>query len=285
MSDHEPLVSLVTPSFNQGRYLEQTLLSVLSQSYPRIEYLVMDGGSTDGSVEILRRHGSRLAYWQSRRDAGFADAIAQGFQRSHGQILAYLNSDDLLAPDAVERAVGFLGQHAEVAMVYGDRVCIDEAGRLLYYKPNLPILARTPFIAMTIAQESCFWRRDIYQRVGGIDPSLRFAIDYDLFSRITQAGRVVHVRGLWGFFRKHPQSKTMTQMRTLGEAEGGAIEEARWGARISPARRRAVRSFMQAYALCVTPWVRKPAWPACLPKLPPESWLRRLRKMWPKPAR
>jgi glycosyltransferase involved in cell wall biosynthesis len=241
----------------------------------------MDGGSTDGSVDVLRRHGARLAHWQSQPDEGFADAIAQGFARSRGEILAYLNSDDLLAPDAVATAVAFLDRHPDVAMVYGDRVCIDEAGRLLYYKPNLPILARSPYIALTLGQESCFWRRAVYERVGGLNRSLQFAIDYDLFSRITQAGRVVHASGLWGFFRKHAQSKTMTQNDTVGYAEGRRIQQAHWGGPVSPLKWSVVKALMRAYALAAAPWVAKPRWPESLPQLPPEPWLRRFRKSRP----
>jgi len=277
MNDQNPLVSIVTPSFNQGRFLEQTILSVLDQTYSRIEYLIVDGGSTDGSKEIIEKYQGRLAYWHSHPDDGFADALSQGFERSTGQIMAYLNSDDLLAPNAVEKAVEVLTGRSDIAMVYGNRVCIDETGQLLYLKPNLPILSRTPYIAMTIGQESCFWRRDIFVKVGGVNTSLKFAIDYDLFSRITLHGRVVHTGRVWGFFRRHGKSKTSTQYRTLGKQEGAAIQLAVWGKRVSRIKWLSVLLLMRLYALCFMFFVKKPQWPVCLPQIPQRGAYHRVR--------
>ena len=275
MNNPRPLVSIATPSFNQGQYLEQTILSVLNQTYPHIEYLVIDGGSTDGSVEIIRKYQARLAYWHSHLDEGFGDAIAQGFQRSRGEILAYLNSDDLLAPDAVEKAVEVLTQHPEVAMIYGNRVCIGEKGQLLYYKPNLPILAHTPYIAMTVSQESCFWRRDIYFKVGGINTAFKFSVDYDLFSKIALQGKLLHSGNVWGFFRKHSRSKTMTQLELLGMPEGAAIQASVWGRRISSIQWWSMQFLMRSYALLCMPFIKKPQWPACLTPTRRRSLLRR----------
>jgi len=275
MNDPKPLVSIVTPSFNQGQYLEQTMLSVLSQTYPHIEYLVIDGGSSDGSVQIIRKYEKELAYWQSCSDRGFADAIAQGFRKSQGEILAYLNSDDLLAPDAVEKAVQALDQRLDALMIYGNRVCIDGTGQLLYYKPNLPILSRTPYIAMTIGQESCFWRRDVYLKVGGINTDLKFAIDYDLFSKIALQGKVVHAGKVWGFFRRHKNSKTATQYRTLGKLEGATIQISVWGRRVNRIKWLSVLLLMRSYAFCFMFFIRKPPWPACLPQIQEGSIFRR----------
>lgn len=267
MNNPPRLVSIVTPSFNQGRFLEQTILSVLNQTYPHIEYLVLDGGSTDQSVGIIKKHESKLAYWHSREDRGFADAVSQGFQRSTGEILAYLNSDDLLAPDAVEKAVEALNQRPEAVMIYGNRVCIDEHGQLLYYRPNLPILARSPYIAMSIGQESCFWRREAYFKVGGINTHLQFAIDYDLFSRFARHGNVVHAGAVWGFFRRHESSKTTTQYLTLGKREGAAIQINVWGRRVNRVKWLTVLFLVRFYALCGMWLIREPRWPVSLPPL------------------
>jgi len=273
-----PLVSIVTPSFNQGLYLEQTILSVLNQTYPHIEYLILDGGSTDGSVEIVKKYQLQLAYWHSRPDKGFGDAIAQGFQKSKGEILAYLNSDDLLAPDAVAKAVEVLTRRLDVVMVYGNRACIDEKGQLLYYKPSLPILARTPYIATTISQESCFWRREIYFKVGGINTGLRFSIDYDLFSKITLQGKVVHAGRVWGFFRKHRHSKTMTQLETLGMPEGAAVQAAVWGKHVNQFQWLTAQFIARSYALLAMSFIKKPQWPVCLPQAKEQNVFRRFFK-------
>jgi glycosyltransferase involved in cell wall biosynthesis len=254
-------VSIVTPSYNQGHFLEQTILSVLNQTYQNIEYIIMDGGSKDNSVEIIRRYESKIAYWQSMPDKGFSDAISSGFERSHGEILAYLNSDDLLAPDAVEKAVEYFETHPNVAMVYGNRVCIDEAGSLLYYKPNVPFFEKTLFIAMTIGQESCFWRRDVYNSCGGMDTSLNFAIDYDLFSKISQCAQIDHVGNIWGFFRKHQNSKTCSQYQSLGKKECLLIQNNIWHKRPNRFIWLFVLSFTRIYAIIVMPFIRKPKWP------------------------
>ncbi len=130
MSDSLPLVSIVTPSYNQGAFIEETIRSVLSQDYPRIEYIVVDGGSTDGTLSILRKYGDHLT-WFSEPDKGQSDAINKGFRKSHGEILAWLNSDDIYLPGAVRTAAGYLAVHPEVAMVYGDCHMVDEQGQVV----------------------------------------------------------------------------------------------------------------------------------------------------------
>src|SRR5262245_56312998 len=126
-----PLVSIITPSFNQARYIEATIQSVLSQDYPNIEYLIIDGGSTDGTVEIIKKHEGRLAWWVSEQDKGQTDAINKGFARAGGQILAWLNSDDTYEPGAISKAVRYLVDHPEMGMVYGDCNFINEEGHMI----------------------------------------------------------------------------------------------------------------------------------------------------------
>jgi glycosyltransferase involved in cell wall biosynthesis len=224
-----PLVSIVTASYNQGPYIERTIRSVLGQTYPRIEYIVMDGGSSDGTVSVLRKYSDRLGYWRSERDSGFAEAIAAGFRRSTGTILAWLNSDDMLAPDAVEKAVERLGQCPSAGLVYGNRVCIDENDTVLYSKPSVPRVPTSPIISYLLSQESCFWRREAYESVGGLDPAMRFAIDYDLFSRIARRYPLSYAPGVWGYFRKHSDSKTVNQYRTVGKQEVRLVQNRTWG--------------------------------------------------------
>jgi len=124
-----PLVSIVTPSYNQAQFIEATIQSVLSQDYPKIEYIIMDGGSKDGSVEIIHRYAGRLAWWVSERDRGQTDAINKGFAHANGEILAWLNSDDIYHPGAISEAVAHLTAHPETGMVYGDAALIDDQGR------------------------------------------------------------------------------------------------------------------------------------------------------------
>lgn len=274
--EKSPLVSIVTPSFNQGHYLEATVRSVLDQSYPNLEYLVMDGGSRDSSVEVLRRYSDRLAHWQSAPDKGFGDAIANGFARARGEILAYLNSDDLIAPDAVARAVAALNARPDAVMVYGHRACIDPEGRLLYYRPSPPWLANSAYCSLIVPQETCYWRRSVYEAAGGMNRNLRFAIDYDLFSRFARQGRFLRVPGIWGFFRKHAESKTMTSYQDVGMAEGFQVQRDVWGGEVPMWRWRIVQNLMRAYALLASLRTAPDAWPTALPTPEPIPWRRRV---------
>lgn len=259
------LVSIVTPSFNQGRFLEATLRSVLEQTYPRIEYIVIDGASKDESVSVIKKYESRLKYWHSRPDRGHTDALIQGFAQSTGEILAWVNSDDLLAPDAVAKAVAALEKKPAAVMVYGNRVCIDEQGRLLYFRPSLPFLSRTPYISITLPQEACFWRREAYFKVGGLRTELWFSFDYESFSRLALLGEVFYDGRIWGFFRKHSASKTMTSYQSVGLKDIAIIQERLWGRRVSPIKWSAVQTFCRVYSILAMMWLPRPDWPACLP--------------------
>jgi glycosyltransferase involved in cell wall biosynthesis len=205
------LVSIVTPSFNQARYLEATLDSVLSQDYPAIEYIVVDGGSTDGSREILERYSSRLAWWVSEPDRGQTDAINKGFARARGEVLAWLNSDDTYTPGAVRAAVEQLQARPEVAMVYGEANYIDENGCVIGRFPA----AQTDYRRLRqgyvhIPQQSSFWRAEYWHKVGPLDPSFYFAMDYDLWVRLAALAPLVYLPGqVWANFRLHRDAKTI----------------------------------------------------------------------------
>ena len=182
-----PLVSIVTPSYNQGRFLKRTIDSVLMQSYPNIQYVVIDGGSTDESVEILRSYRDRF-YWVSEPDRGQTNAINKGLARAKGEILAYLNSDDILAPRAIERVVHYLQQHPECDMVYGEADYIDEKDRVIgSYKTADYSLNRLIEDCM-VCQPAAFWRKRMTEKVGPFDEQLNFAMDYDYWLRIAKAG-------------------------------------------------------------------------------------------------
>src|SRR3990172_8835139 len=161
-------VTIVTPSYNQGEFLEDTILSVLNQDYPRIEYLIIDGGSTDGSVEIMGRYEDRLAFWVSEPDRGQSHAVNKGLQRAKGEVLGWLNSDDVYCPGAVRAAVDFLELHPDVALMYGRADLIDSEGRTVlpfaWETFDAPVcIAR---LRQTIPQPSAFFRRGVVQRVG-----------------------------------------------------------------------------------------------------------------------
>jgi glycosyltransferase involved in cell wall biosynthesis len=210
MNDTLPLVSIVTPSFNQARFLEAAIRSILEQDYPRIEYIIVDGGSTDGSLEIIRKYQSRLAYWVSEPDQGQTDAINKGFARAQGEILAWLNSDDTYEPGALGEAVAFLQAHPQVGLVYGDANFIDSDGHKIGRFPA----AQTDYRRLRsgyvhIPQQAAFFRAGLWRQVGPLDPSFYFAMDYDLWVRLALLSQVHYLPRTWANFRLHGDSKTV----------------------------------------------------------------------------
>lgn len=207
MSEHDlPLVSIVTPCFNAARFIEKTILSVLAQDYPRIEYVVMDGGSTDGTVAILERYADRIKFI-SEPDHGAADAINRGFALTHGEIFTYLNADDLLLPGAVSTAVkGFEGD-----VVYGDAWWINESGEHIARYPvrdfDPALLARECFIC----QPASFLSREAFERAGRMDPSLHLTFDYELWMRVAKSGRFRRIEGVLAASRMHRENKSLGQ--------------------------------------------------------------------------
>jgi len=206
-----PLVTIVTPSFNQAPYLETTIQSVLNQDYPRIEYIIIDGGSTDESVEIIRKYAVRLSAWVSEADRGQTDAINKGFGRAKGEILAWINSDDTLLPNAVAEAVAFLQEHPQVGMVYGDAYYIDANGQVVGKFPaaqtDLKKLRRG---YVHIPQQASFFRKAIWDQVGPLDTDFYFAMDYDLWVRIAARAPIRYLPSVWANFRLHEDAKTIT---------------------------------------------------------------------------
>ncbi len=205
-----PLVSIVTPSFNQARYLEATIQSVLSQDYPHIEYMIVDGGSNDGTVDVIKRCQSRLAWWVSEKDKGQTDAINKGFARANGEILAWLNSDDTYEPGAVSAAVKYLQEHPKVGMVYGNCNFINETGHVIGKFGS----AQTSYRLLRqgyshIPQQTMFFRSDLWKQVGPLDPSFYFAMDYDLWTRIAARSEIKYVPQTWANFRLHTSGKTI----------------------------------------------------------------------------
>jgi glycosyltransferase involved in cell wall biosynthesis/SAM-dependent methyltransferase len=214
-----PKISIVTPSYNQGEFIERTVRSVLLQRYPDLEYIVMDGGSTDDTVERLQPYKDQFSYFVSERDEGQADAIAKGFARSSGEIMAYLNSDDLLAPDALHFVARFFQENPDIDWIYSHRCTVDERDQVIWYwilPPHQSFLMRRWDY---IPQETCFWRRSLFEKTGNIDRSYKFAMDYDLFVRFMNDGHGRRLNRFLGAFRDHNTSKTKQLLATTGARE------------------------------------------------------------------
>ena len=226
-----PQIAMVTPSFGQRDFLGRTLGSVLEQAYPNLLYVVQDGGSTDGSVDVIRAHAGRLHAWTSEKDAGQADAIRRGFARVEGDLgpddaMAWLNSDDLLAPGALAFVGRYFAEHPEVDVIYGHRIIIDEndgeVGRWVMPRHDPETLEWIDYVP----QETMFWRKRAWDLAGGIDPTFQFALDWDLLARFQQAGcRMVRVPWFLGAFRVHSAQKTSQAIHTTGAEEMRRIRE------------------------------------------------------------
>jgi glycosyltransferase involved in cell wall biosynthesis len=221
-----PTISIVTPSFKQGQFIERTIKSVLDQEYPHLEYIVQDGGSKDSTVEVLKNYSSQLKHWSSQSDKGQSNAINLGFKHASGDIMAYLNSDDLLLPGSLHYIGEYFATHPEIDVVYGHRVLIDrhdqEIGRWVLPPHDHDILTAIDFIP----QETLFWRRNIWDKAGGkIDENFEFAMDWDLILRFKDAGATFkRLPRFLGAFRVHPQQKTLVLMTETGKKEMNQLQ-------------------------------------------------------------
>jgi GT2 family glycosyltransferase/uncharacterized coiled-coil protein SlyX len=231
-----PSISIVTPSYNQAKFLERTIRSVVEQDYPRLEYIVQDGNSGDLTREVLERYDSQLAHWEMRADTGQAHAINLGFARATGEVMAYLNSDDLLLPGSLRYVGRYFEAHPEVDVIYGHRVLIDEQdkeiGRWVLPRHRDSILSWADYVP----QETLFWRRGVWEEAGGrVDEELRFALDWDLLLRLRDAGaRIVRVPRFLGGFRVHTAQKTSAELDLAGADEMARIRSREHHREVSP---------------------------------------------------
>ncbi|HEY3104441.1 MAG TPA: glycosyltransferase family 2 protein [Pyrinomonadaceae bacterium] len=211
-----PRITVVTPSFNQGHLIEETIRSVLLQGYPNLEYIIVDGGSTDQTVEIIRRYEKWLAYWVSEPDRGQSHAINKGWERATGEVCAWLNSDDVYLRDTFEHAARAFINEPHICMVYGDAVLIDEASKVDGHLRTPEFSLRELLQMNFIPQPSTFLRRSVLTRTGLLDQSLHLCMDYDLWLRVALEGKVRHVGKTLSAMRMHAASKTCMQIVKMG---------------------------------------------------------------------
>ena len=211
-----PTVSIVTPSYNQAEYLEHTIQSVLGQDYPKIEYILVDGDSTDGSLEIIRKYAGRFAWWVSEPDEGQADAINKGFRHASGEVIAWLNSDDLYLPDAVRQAVQALFENPKAGMVYGNAITVDAKGRPLN-QLIFPDWGLEDLVSFRIlCQPAVFMRRNVLEQAGWLNPSYHFMLDHQLWIRMARLAPIVHIPATWAAARQHAFAKNVSQPAGFG---------------------------------------------------------------------
>ena len=242
MTERRPTISIVTPSFNQAQFLEEAMQSVLEQTYPNVEYVVIDGGSSDGSAEIIRQYERRLAYWVSEPDGGQYDAINKGFARTTGEIMAWLNSDDKYMPWTLSVVADIFSSFPEVEWLtsvhpvqwnsHGQAVAVDFTGALSRHSflqgNNFPV--KGSFGRRWIQQESTFWRRSLWERAGGrLDQFLTMAADFELWARFYEHADLFGVQALLGGFRSHGAQKSVLHRdRYMAEAEQVLRAKGRW---------------------------------------------------------
>lgn len=204
-----PLVSIITPSYNQAAYLEGTIRSVVSQEGVALEYLVIDGGSTDGSVDIIRRYAESIDWWVSEPDAGQAEAINKGFRRARGEYIAWLNSDDLLMPDAVRQAVQAFENNPAAGLVFGDARTIDPGGRPIKALRFGDWGLQEMLAFRIICQPAVFMRRSTLEKSGYLDPSYHYMLDHHLWIRMALQAPMQHIGSTWAAARHHADAKNV----------------------------------------------------------------------------
>jgi len=213
-----PRITIVTPSFNQAVFLERTILSVLGQNYPNLEYIIVDGGSTDGSLDIIRKYSDKLTWWVSEPDRGQVDAINKGFRRATGEWVAWQNSDDLFYPGALHDLAATAARRPEAGLIIGDINLIDKYDKVLrdvrYVKPSYRAMLAE---GMVMTNQAAFWRLRVHSEVGLLNDSMHFAFDYEWFLRLTLHTEIVHVPRIWGALRLHSETKTSTKTHMFYE--------------------------------------------------------------------
>jgi glycosyltransferase involved in cell wall biosynthesis len=220
-----PKITIVTPSYNQGQFLEETICSVLDQKYPNLEYIVMDGGSTDNSVEIIKRYAHRLYYWRSCKDQGQSAAIADGFAMATGEILGWLNSDDMLMPNALINVAKAFLTSSGICAVTGRCVIVDQHGKPIgVYIPVIKSWRSMVSFGVGFCQMATFWKKAAYELVGKLDTEMYFSFDADLFIRLRKYGRIEAVSDYIAAYRVHKESKT-TNDRPIMRVESCMIKQ------------------------------------------------------------
>lgn len=207
----QPRISIVTPSYNQGKFLEKTILSVLEQDYPNLEYIIIDGGSTDESVEIIKKYADRLTYWVSEPDRGQSHALNKGFALATGEIIAWINSDDYYEPEVFEKISACFLSNPEINILMGDCNLVNEEGdvfeKVINYERGIRELKRYWVEYSIPTQPAIFFRRGLLEKFGFLDETLHYSMDFDLWLRFARENTLFHVDLILANYRFHPQAK------------------------------------------------------------------------------
>jgi glycosyltransferase involved in cell wall biosynthesis len=221
-----PVISVVTPSYNQASFLEETLRSVVSQNYPQAEHIVIDGGSTDDSVAIIQRYAPHLAYWISEKDRGQSHALNKGLALAHGDVLTWLNSDDTYLPEALATVGDLFARHPEVDLVYGDFVYTDADGHPLRRRHVFKTMSyETLLYHDYLGQPAVFFRRSLFDKVGPVDETLHYCMDWDLFLRMWRVCRPLHVPQVLATYRLDQSAKSNAEDSAAALAAAHLVQQ------------------------------------------------------------
>jgi len=213
-----PRISIITPSFNQGHFLEKTIKSVLNQNYPDIEYIIIDGGSTDQSLDIIKKYERHLSYWVSEADNGQSHAFNKGLEHVSGDIIGWLNSDDIYLENCLFQVADYFNKHPLVDIVFSDYYFIDENDNIIKIRKEIPFRYKVYLWTQDCYHANCagFFRRSVFDTVGGLNEALHYSMDYEYYLRCAESGaRFGHQRGYWGAYRLHKKSKSINQYASM----------------------------------------------------------------------
>ncbi|MCX6181563.1 MAG: glycosyltransferase family 2 protein [Bacteroidetes bacterium] len=208
-----PKISIITPSFNQGHFIEETILSVINQNYPELEYIVIDGGSKDSTVEVIKKYEKHISYWVSEKDKGQSEAINKGLKRATGEIVAWLNSDDMYTEGTLWEVANFFSSNPDVDILYGNVWECFPSSRERYINKSFDYLKF--LTGVNLHQPSIFWRRKLHEDVGYLSESLYYTMDYDLWLRLFYNYRSQKTGKIFSKFRIHDDAKTSNNPRGL----------------------------------------------------------------------
>ncbi len=215
-----PKISVITPSFNQGQFLEQTMLSVLNQDYPNLEYVIIDGGSTDNSVDIIKRYENRLTYWVSERDKGQSDALNKGFKLATGDLIGWLNSDDLYVKNSLFNMAKAFKKFPDVDLIYGNNYNIDEKSNIIkvsYALPYIPLVYKLG--GLFFCQPASFFKESVFNKVGYLNERIHYSMDIDFFYRMLKCGsKFKHINEFIAKFRYHSESKAIAGKKATNQS-------------------------------------------------------------------